>query len=100
MSHIARINVQPGDRIHRVIADRYRSLSGTCARAWNRERSDGAVPSPQEAVIDIASVDIRPRDWARGVDNVGRRAFAGTRTGAWNIVSGNGTSFTTREAMI
>jgi hypothetical protein len=45
VSHIARINVIAGDRIHRVIAARYRTLAWTCACPRNIERCDGAVLS-------------------------------------------------------
>ena len=45
VSHIARINVIAGDRIHRVIAVRYRTLAWTCACPRNIECCDGAVLS-------------------------------------------------------
>ena len=68
VSHIARVNIVSGDRIDRIVGKRDGALEGTCARARNGERGDGAVRCAHEAVIDVARVHVLSRDRPWRVD--------------------------------
>ena len=76
MIHIARVNIDSGDRIHRIVAKRDSALAGACARARNIERRDGAVLRTHEAVIDIARVQVISRDHPGRADVLGYGALA------------------------
>ena len=43
VTHIARVNIVSGDSTDRIVGKRDGALEGTCARARNIERGDGAV---------------------------------------------------------
>src|SRR5439155_1510437 len=82
MIHIARVNIDSGDRIHRIVAKRDSALAGTCARARNIERGDGAVLSTQDTVKHIARVKGGCRDspcWVEAIDEKDDGALAGAR---------------------
>src|SRR4029077_17800217 len=89
VTHVARVNVVPGDRVDRIVANRDRALAGTCARARNIERGHGTVLSAQEAVIDIACVDVLSRDRPWRVDVLGCGALEGACARARNVERGD-----------
>src|SRR5436309_2659921 len=99
VSHIVRINVLSGNRVHRVIADRYRSLAGTYAGAWNIKHRDGTVLRPEKTVIDVASVDVLSRDRPTGVDVTGCRALTGPCACSRNAERGNSAVGSTHETV-
>jgi len=49
---IVRVNVEPGNRVHIVVAIRLGALAGTCASSRSIERSYGAVRTAHEAAGD------------------------------------------------
>ncbi len=53
MNHVARIEVKSGHRSVRSNAIHDRTLSGTCARAWNIELYEGAMVIAHKPVIDV-----------------------------------------------
>src|SRR6266480_1717185 len=87
--HIARVNIDSGDRIHRIVAKRDCALAGTCARARNIERDDGAVLSTHEAVIDIARVHVISRDHPGRADVLRYGTLARARARARNVERGD-----------
>jgi hypothetical protein len=56
VTHIARINIVPGDRTDRIVGKRDRALARACARARNVERGDSAVRDSHEPVIYIIGI--------------------------------------------
>src|SRR6476659_1650128 len=77
VSHIARVNVAPSDRLLRVDVAGEGTLAGTCARARDVEGSDGTVGSAQKAVKQTARVVVVARARACRVDAEGPSALPG-----------------------
>lgn len=90
VNHIARVNIDSGDRVHRVVAKRDSALARACARTRNIERGDGALLSTHEAMIDIARVYVISRDHPGRADVLGYGALAGACARARSVECGDG----------
>src|SRR5207247_8738990 len=71
VKHIARVKRSCRDRpcgVETIDGKNNGALAGGCARGGSREGSDGAVRSAQEAVTDIAGVNVGSRGRIGRVD--------------------------------
>src|SRR5213078_342276 len=98
--HIDRVNIDSGDRIHRIVAKRDSALAGTCARARNVERGDGAVRSTHEAVTYITRVNVVSLNRSCLVDAKGKGALERACACARSIERGHSAVRSAQDAVI
>src|SRR5215813_3069646 len=75
------------------------ALAGTCAGVWSIKRREGAVRSAQEAVSNIARVNVASRDRLRRIDVAGEATLAGTCARTWDVEGSNGTDRSAQETV-
>src|SRR5207248_2921498 len=100
--HIACVNIDSSNPIHRIVAKRDCALARACARAGNIERCDTTVGSAQDTVIHIVRIEGSCRDCSCGVkaiDGKNNGALTGTCACVRSIKCSDGAVQSAQEAV-